>query len=327
MICIILSAILAVALLAGCSRQSGGNEEEKSTKIKIIATIFPEYDWVRNILGEREDDVELILLMDNGADLHNYQLTADDILDMSDCDLFICVGGESDERIMDAFEKNRKETAIEINLMEVLGDHIKEEETVEGMEEEDEHDHDHDEEETEYDEHVWLSLDNAEEACEAIADALIKADPENREIYLSNLERYKTKLDELDDRYEAVISASPVRMLVFRDRFPFRYLVDDYGLSYYAAFAGCSAETEASFETVIFLAETVDRNELGCIMKIESSDGRIAAAVRENTADKDQEILTLDSMQSKTMKDVMNGDTYLDTMEGNLEVLRKALSK
>lgn len=318
--------MIAASLLIGCSSDNG-SEDVQEKKIKIITTIFPEYDWVRNIMGEKADNAQLILLMDNGADLHNYQLTADDILDMSDCDIFIYVGGESDKTLMDAFHKNRKDSAIEVNLMGVLGDSIKEEELVEGMEDDHDHDEDHDHsEETEYDEHVWLSLENAEDACEAIADALIRVDPENRETYLANLKSYTDRLDELDERYETVAASAKVRTLVFRDRFPFRYMVDDYDLGYYAAFAGCSAETEASFETIIFLADMVDRYDLGYIMKIESSDGKIAEAVKDNTTSKDQKILTLDSMQSKTMKDIEDGATYINIMEGNLEVLREALS-
>ncbi|MBQ3393580.1 MAG: zinc ABC transporter substrate-binding protein, partial [Oscillospiraceae bacterium] len=294
----------------------------KEKKIKIIATIFPEYDWTRNILGEMEDEVELILLMDNGADLHNYQLTADDMLAMGDCDIFIYVGGMSDRTLMEAFDRNGNSSAVKVDLMEVLKDEIREEEQVEGMEPEDEHDED-----TEYDEHVWLSLNNAKKSCEAIAEALISVDGEHKDVYLSNLEKYTAKLDELDERYENAVESSDVRLLVFRDRFPFRYLVDDYGLGYYAAFSGCSAETEASFETIIFLSEKIDSNSLNSIMKIETSDGRIAEAVRDNTVSKNREILTLDSMQSKTMKDVLEGADYLNIMEGNLEVLKTALSR
>lgn len=322
LICLFAAAMIALLSLAGCSGTGEKNGEAKEKKIKIIATIFPEYDWTRNILGEMEDEVELILLMDNGADLHNYQLTADDMLAMGDCDIFIYVGGMSDRTLMEAFDRNGNSSAVKVDLMEVLKDEIREEEQVEGMEPEDEHDED-----TEYDEHVWLSLNNAKKSCEAIAEALISVDGEHKDVYLSNLEKYTAKLDELDERYENAVESSDVRLLVFRDRFPFRYLVDDYGLGYYAAFSGCSAETEASFETIIFLSEKIDSNSLNSIMKIETSDGRIAEAVRDNTVSKNREILTLDSMQSKTMKDVLEGADYLNIMEGNLEVLKTALSR
>ena len=322
LICLFAAAMIALLSLAGCSGTGEKNGEAKEKKIKIIATIFPEYDWTRNILGEMEDEVELILLMDNGADLHNYQLTADDMLAMGDCDIFIYVGGPSDRTLMEAFDRNGNSSAVKVDLMEVLKDEIREEEQVEGMEPEDEHDED-----TEYDEHVWLSLNNAKKSCEAIAEALISVDGEHKDVYLSNLEKYTAKLDELDERYENAVESSDVRLLVFRDRFPFRYLVDDYGLGYYAAFSGCSAETEASFETIIFLSEKIDSNSLNSIMKIETSDGRIAEAVRDNTVSKNRDILTLDSMQSKTMKDVLEGADYLNIMEGNLEVLKTALSR
>ena len=180
-------------------------------------------------------------------------------------------------------------------------------------------------EEKEYDEHVWLSLKNTKQLCNAIAEALEEIDPERADIYDANMVAYEEKLDDLDAQYQETVDNAKQKTLLFGDRFPFRYLVDDYGLSYYAAFAGCSAESEASFETISFLAKKVDELGLKNIMTIEKSDQKIAKTIIENTATKDQKILTLDSMQSTTSDDIANGETYLSAMEKNLEVLKEAL--
>ena len=181
------------------------------------------------------------------------------------------------------------------------------------------------EEEPEYDEHVWLSLKNAKVICDAIEKDLADLDPDNADAYAKNLEDYTGQLDALDQEYQTAVDAAPQKTLLFGDRFPFRYMVDDYGLTYYAAFVGCSAETEASFETITFLAQKVDELGLKNIMTIEKSDQKIAKTIRDNTKNKDQNILTLDSMQSTTSDDVKNGETYLSAMKSNLEVLKEAL--
>ena len=180
-------------------------------------------------------------------------------------------------------------------------------------------------EEKEYDEHVWLSLKNAQILCKAIAEALETVDPEHKDVYATNVDAYLEKLSSLDSQYQDAVANASQKTLLFGDRFPFRYLVDDYGLSYYAAFAGCSAESEASFETISFLAKKVDELGLKNIMTIENSDQKIAKTIRDNTKDKNQEILSLDSMQSTTSEDVKNGTTYLSVMESNLDVLKKAM--
>ena len=181
------------------------------------------------------------------------------------------------------------------------------------------------EEEPEYDEHVWLSVKNAEVLSKAIADALEKADPDHKDIYQENASAYSEKLKDLDAKYQEVVDGASQKTLLFGDRFPFRYLVDDYGLSYYAAFVGCSAESEASFDTISFLANKVDELGLKDIMAIENSNQKIAKTIIENTKEKNQKILTLDTMQSTTSDDVKNGTTYLSVMEKNLEVLKEAL--
>ena len=344
-----LAAAMAVFCLAGCGQSNSDSdsavqpveesteettnetadvpaEETATGKIKVVTTIFPEYDWVRQIAGDQASNMELTMLLDNGVDLHSYQPTADDIMKISDADLFIYVGGESDGWVDGALKEAVNQNMQVINLLEVLGNSVKEEEVVEGMEaEEEEESEEGEEEELEYDEHVWLSLRNAETLCSAIAEALDKVDSANKEIYDANLAAYEEELQNLDTQYQETIGQAPQKTLLFGDRFPFRYLVDDYGLNYYAAFVGCSAETEASFETISFLAKKVDELGLKNVMTIEKSDQKIAKTIIENTNDKNQSILTLDSMQSTTSEDAANGTTYLSVMEKNLEVLKEAL--
>jgi zinc transport system substrate-binding protein len=298
-----------------------------------VTTIFPEYDWVMNVLGKNPAGADVTMLLDNGVDLHSYQPTADDILKISTCDLFIYVGGESDEWVDDALKEATNKNMVVINLLNVLGDSVKEEEVVEGMQgEEDEHDHEEgaeteseEHEEIEYDEHVWLSLGNASVLVQEISDAVQKIDPEHADTYKNNTSAYIEKLNALDKEYRTAVDSAAFHTLLFGDRFPFRYLADDYALDYYAAFVGCSAETEASFETIIFLAGKLDELGLPAVLQIESADGSIARTVVENTQSKDQQILTMDSMQSTTAKDVAAGASYLSIMEKNLDVLKAAL--
>ena len=313
---------MMVCHLSACGAVNAASAASSDEKIQIVTTIFPEYDWVMNVLGDDPANAEVTMLLDNGVDLHSYQPTADDILKISACDMFIYVGGESDEWVEDALKEATNKDMVVINLLEALGDSVKEEEMVEGMQESE---HEHEEGEVEYDEHVWLSLRNAATLTDIISKELQRIDAANAQIYKNNSDAYIKKLNELDKQYSDAVSASSVKTLLFGDRFPFRYLTDDYGLTYYATFVGCSAETEASFETITFLAKKVDELLLHAVMTIEGGDHRIAETIVQNTAAKDQQILTMDSMQSTTSKDVENGTTYLSVMEGNLSVLKEAL--
>ncbi|MGI6175982.1 MAG: metal ABC transporter solute-binding protein, Zn/Mn family [Christensenellales bacterium] len=507
----LLAFILIAAAFSACDHQapsaSDPNSATNAGKFSIIATTFPQYDWIQQILGEKIEDVELTLLLDDGVDLHSYQPTVEDIAKISSCDMFIHVGGESDAWVHDALEAATNKNMIVINMMEVLGDKVKEEEIVEGMEDSHDHghgeidpddihdrplldwqgdwttiekalqsgaldeyvdhnahengndfemqksayaqrwkseyetltisdtsitfdgvsadytyigyrlvesdhggsvwygfeaqdkeagvplyiafydhgtggghdndhgheeDHDHGHESPHYhlrygnesfvaltaiegwsptyflsdatgeeiaetmsghshsheheDEHVWLSLKNAQILCGHIAEGLKKLDGANGSVYTSNTEAYNEKLAELDSAYQSTVDNATGNTLLFGDRFPFRYLVDDYGISYFAAFSGCSAETEASFETIVFLADKMDELALEHVMVIENADQSIASTVIESTESKGQNILVLDSMQSVTAQHVSSGTTYLSIMESNLEVLKKALS-
>ena len=493
---LLLALMMLAGVLAGCGKPKDAG---KAGKLKVVTTIFPAYDWVRAILGDKAENAEITMLLDNGVDLHSYQPTADDIVKISDCDLFVYVGGESDGWVKNALKSAANRNMKVINLLEVLGDSVKTEETVEGMQE-DGHGHSHDEQLTEddikdrtlsdfagawkslhpyllngdldkfcqhraeededssttkdtylekyktswqcdaekisisgntitftygdgktvsaeytyagyqpkrndegeirsvryqfettsadapkyvqfndhghepgeaehfhiyfgndgfdalmsaktnpffvkdtlsvedildelmghdhgeeADEHVWLSLKNAKTLVGAISNALQELDPDNKDTYAANAAAYIEKLSTLDGAYQSAVDGAAHKTVLFGDRFPFRYLVDDYGLGYYAAFAGCSAESEASFETVSFLAKKVDELGLPCVLTIEGKNHKLAETIVQSTAGKNQKVLTMDSMQSMTSKDVANGATYLSAMEQNLSVLKEAL--
>ena len=534
---------MAAAGLAGCGTAEKANSSEKplsksgdkegDKSFSVVCTIFPEYDWTKEILGEHADDAEITYLLDNGVDLHNYQPTADDILKISSCDLFVYVGGESDEWVENALAEANNEDMKVVELMDILGDSAKVEELKEGMQEdehehehdhskevstfeddevkdrslsdwagewqsayplvldgsldeawehksedgsmtaeeykdyytigyktdissvkidgdnitftyddgktvssdyeytgyfiqnwstgtkaamyrfeavdkesgapvyiefndhmiepekaehfhlrmsnesydaivdpegnwptffdaaltpdevcdevighghsdededeeehehedeheeehEEEHEHHHEEGEEEYDEHVWLSVKNAKNICGAIEKELEARDPANAADYKANLESYTAKLDELDNSFKTLVDSASSKTLVFGDRFPFRYFVDDYGLDYYAAFIGCSAETEASFETIAFLAEKVNELDCGTIFTLENSSKDIANSII-SASGKNAEIAELNSLQSISADDIANGTSYLSIMQKNYDVLAGVL--
>ena len=313
----IITGVLAAFMLAGCAPK----QQQNTTKLKIVATTFPQYDWIREIIGKDNTNVDLQLLMKNGGDLHSYQPTAGDIANIADANLFVYVGGESDEWVDDALkEKTNKDMKV-INMMQTLGDDIDEEE--EGLEKESE---DHDHEEIEYDEHVWLSLKRAQKIVKAIADELGELDSTNAKKYQENAEAYIAKLAALDKSYESTVNTVKNKTWIFADRMPFHYLAKDYGITTYAAFNGCSTETNASFNTIVSLAKYADELGIKHIMTIEGSDKKLAKAVIENTTDKNQDILTLNSLQSVSQSDIDKGLTYYGAMEENLKVLAQSFN-
>ena len=496
--------LLAAGILGGCGKAASSSAPAPSAlqsgnkPLKIVTTIFPEYDWVREILGDKADHAEVTMLLDNGVDLHSYQPPQMILLKSQTvtCSSMLAANRMAGWKMLERSHQQKYEV---INLLDVLKDTVKTEEAMPGMQAEEGHHHgyshfadsdvqdrslsdwdgewqsvypylqegildevmerkaengnktaeeyrayyetgyktdvskitinaenntmcfvkngveataayqykgyqiydyesgsrgvryffeatdgdadapkyvqfsDHgiapgkaehfhiyfgnegfdalsqemenwptyypmdmsgdeikedmlEHAEKEYDEHVWLSLKNAETLCSAITDALEEIDPANKDAYAANAASYLEKLAALDGEYQTVADNAARKTVLFGDRFPFRYLVDDYGLSYYAAFAGCSAETEASFETISFLAGKVDELGLPCVLTIEGAQHKIAETIVQNTAEKNQSILTLDSMQSTTSTDVANGTTYLSVMESNLDVLKQALN-
>lgn len=314
---------MLISLLASCIQKN--DDESKKT---IICTYYPHYNWTENIV-EGSQSIEVSLLVSNGNDIHSYQPTAADILKIKECEMFVYVGGDSDswvEQILESFDTTNIEV---IRLLDLLGERVKTEEIVEGMDgehDEDEHEGHSDDYEAEVDEHVWLSLKNASFLVSELSKKVIAHDSENASKYTDNAARYDAKLKDLDRQYEQMVTEAEAKTIVVCDRFPFRYLADDYDIDYFAAFSGCSAETEASFKTVIFLADKIDEYKLSRIAVIETSDKSLAKTVISETQDGTQEILVLDSIQTVSESDIASGKTYLSAMEGNLEVLRQLLN-
>ncbi len=298
----ILIYFIMMAVLVSC----GAAKTVDTGKKSIVCTTFPQYDWTMNILGDKADEWNISMLLDGGTDLHNFQPSAEDIITINTSDLLIYVGGGSDGWVEDVFKTNAAHTEL-IDLMQSLGDEVLEHHRV-------------------HDEHVWLSLENAEELCEVISYRLGIIDPHNAAVYNRNCDAYTEKLELLEERYEAAVDTAKHRTLVFADRYPFAYLCRDLDITVHAAFSGCSAETEASFEKIVELADEVDREGLSAVVVIDSSDRKIAETVISNTKTKDRTIVELDSMQSVTAADIETGVSYLSIMEKNLEALKTALN-
>lgn len=327
------SAALLAAFLTGCAKE-GGSGKNMPSKPAVIAEIGPIYEWTAAVLGENPAGIELSLLIENGVDLHSFQPTVADMIRVSDADLVLYVGGESDAWMEDAAAEAANRAQKAEALLDHLGDLRKEEEHTEGMqghhhgghEEHEDHDshedHGDHEEGPEYDEHIWLSLKNAEVLTKEIAALISELDPTNKALYEANAEIYCEKLSALETEYADAL-LSPARPLLFADRFPFLYLASDYELPYYAAFSGCSADTNASFETITFLSKKVDECGIGVILIIDESMRGLAETVRDNTSRKDQKILRLDSMQGPRPGGEEEKD-YLTIMRENLEILRMA---
>lgn len=309
----------------GCS----GTLPKTDDRLQVVCTIFPEYDWARQLtLGV--DNVDLTLLVKNGTDLHSYQPSVRDIAMIARADVFCYVGGVSDTWVNDVLDTTENRTAQLVSMAEAAD--ADEEVLAEGMQAEHEHEHDHHDDESdsheeppELDEHVWLSLRRAALACTAMKEALCKADPAHEDIYNQNCTDYLQKLQELDSDFTEMTSQAARDTIVVADRFPFRYLAEDYGLTYYAAFPGCSAETEASFETIVFLSEKVESLHLSCVLVTEGSNSSLAKTILEN-AGSDGKILTLQSLQAVSQKEIDTGVTYLSKMQENYDVLKQALN-
>ena len=333
---LVMASVLTVSAFCGCgaSRMAADSDQKEESVPKnaanaaaysIVCTTFPQYDWIRNIIGDDSDKFQLTMLLDQGTDLHSYQPTAEDIAKIADADMFVYVGGESDGWVESALKEATNKDMKVVNMLDALETAVKVEEVVPGMQAE-EGEETEEREGPENDEHVWLSLRNAVTLTDALSENIQEIDPANKEDYVENAGKYVDKLNDLDGRYALTISKGRRQAILFGDRFPFRYMADDYGLTYYAAFVGCSAESEASFETITFLAQKVDDLKLPVILTIEGADHNIAESIKNATESKNQEILTMNSMQSVTAEDVADGETYLNVMEDNLNVLSQALN-
>ncbi|MCH5159452.1 MAG: zinc ABC transporter substrate-binding protein [Clostridiales bacterium] len=314
----ILVIICCICSLVGALSACQGSDWENGN-LKVVTTIFPEYDWTMSILGEHATDVNIKNLLNSGVDMHSYQSSPADMVYIATCDLLVYVGGESDGWIEDALKQATNKDMVVIKLLDVIKDSVLDEEHKDGMQGESE-------EEVTSDEHVWLSLKRAKLCVNAIADAIKQLDAGNADDYTANTEIYCDELDKLDAEYREATSNGANKTLIVADRFPFRYLFADYGLDYYAAFSGCSAETEASFATITFLAQKVDELQAKVIIKTESGKNDIPQTIINNSRNKNQKILTLNSLQSIGAQDRDKGVNYLSIMQSNLEVLREALA-
>lgn len=330
--------LLTLVLLLGLAQPGQAAEDRK---LRIVASVFPQYDWLRNILGERLDEVELTLLQDSGVDLHNFQPSARDIMKVSSAELFVYIGGISDNWVENAVSQAVNKDIVAVNLIKALGDAVKKDISIEGMQDitrahndegpDNEHEHDHEHENTAHihdhdDEHIWLSLRNAQVLSQLLADRLSQLDPDYAAVYQTNAAAYIRELQALDSEFQSAADKAAQKTLLFADRFPFRYMMDDYGLLYFAAFAGCSAETEASFDTITFLSGKVDELELKHVLVLEGADKALASTVIDNTETKGQTMIVFNSMQSVDQAALAQGASYLGIMKENLQALIAALN-
>ena len=317
----LLSLLVICALCLSLTACGGGYERADDGKITIVAAIFPEYDWLRNLTAGSEN-VELKLLIDKGVDLHSYQPDVNDIVTISDCDVFVYTGGAGDVWVEDVIATAMNPALIAVDLMELLEQHR------DLCELGHIHDHADGDEAHEHtaDEHIWLSLVNAGYLCEELTELLCELDWDNEALYRGNLADYSEQIRALDEMYYTVLSETSHETILFADRFPFAYLMEDYGLHYHAAYEGCSAETEVSFDTFARLSDTLHGLNLPGVVVIDDSDHRIADTVIAASGDKSREIYTLQTMQAVSRRDIKNGITYLEIMEENLSVLARALN-
>ena len=314
---VILAAGIAAAAVTGCGVKQ---EEPDDGKLKIVTTIFPQYDFVRAIAGGT-GAVNVRMLLSPGEEVHSYEPTPLDIKEIQNCDLFIYVGAENDvwvDRILENMGDKRPETLRLVDLTETVA-----EESVEGMMEEKGHDHEESREE-EADEHVWTSPVKAAEITEAIAQKMAELDPANADDYLANAQDYEAKILDLDAQFRQIAENAERKILVFGDRFPIRYFAEGYGLDYFAAFPGCSSESEPSASTLAFLIDKVREEEIPVVFSIEFSNGNIARAICESTGAVQR---TYNSCHNVTKEQMENGATYVSLMSENLETIREALGE
>lgn len=324
---IFLTVFLLVISLSGCRSESSVQEQEE--KIQVVTTIFPQYDFVRQIAGEQ---VEVSMLLKPGEETHSYEPTPRDILKIQNCDLFIYVGGENDEwveEILESIDTGKFRMLRLIDCVDTVN-----EEHVEGMKEERGHNHgeeEHEHEEEDHgshktltpDEHVWTSPENAMEIVKEITKVLAELDPAQKPIYEKNERAYLDRLEALDKEFRTVVSTAKRDVLLFGDRFPFRYFADAYDLKYYAAFPGCASDTEPSAATMAFLIRKVEQEHIPVILKMELSNENIANAIAETTGAK---VKTFYSCHNLTAKEFAQGETYLSMMKKNVQTLKEALN-
>ena len=299
--------LLFILFISGCEKN------DYKSKYSIISTSFPGYDFARAVTKDSEFNVEMLLKP--GSEIHDFEPTPQDIIKIKNSDIFIYVGGESDEWIKDILKDINGKTKI-IKLMDLVETY--EEEHVEGMEDED-----HDDEEIEYDEHVWTSPTNAITMIEKIKEEIVKIDSDNKDLYEKNLNNYVLELSKIDAEIKNIVENSKRKEIIFGDRFPLRYFTEAYGLTYYAAFPGCSEATEASAKTISFLIKKVKSDKIPVVFKIELSNGKIANTIAKEANAK---VLEFHSAHNITKDDFTSGLTYIDIMRNNIKSLSEALN-
>lgn len=311
--------LLAMLTLSACKDKNKANESKvDEDKVNVVATIFPEYDFLRQIAG---DHINLTMLLKPGAESHSFEPTPKDIKNVEHASLFVYVGGDSDawvESILESIDTTDTKLVSLMNCVELV-----EEEIVEGMTPEAEEDGDEDEEEVEYDEHVWTSPKNSIVIVQKLCDTLCEIDSTNEADYRRNTNDYIKKIENLDKEFIEVVDTAKRKEIIVGDRFPFRYLVEEYGLTYYAAFPGCSTDTEANAATIAFLTDKVKNDEIPVVFHIELSNGKICDSICEETGVKSEQ---LNAVHNVTKEDFEAGITYLDMMEHNVQVLKEALN-
>lgn len=321
-----LTGLLVVTILAGCGQlgkpAGGAATPDTENRLDIVSTIFPPYDFAREVAG---DKAEVSMLLPPAAESHSFEPTPQDIIKIQNCDLFLYVGGESDEWVNEVLESMDTSKMKIVTLMDCV--ETVEEEIVEGMEEEEEEAETEEAgewelAEPEYDEHVWTSPRNAKLITQKISDALCEIDVANATVYQKNTTAYLSKLDELDGKFQNVVANAARKTIVFGDRYPFRYFSDAYGLDYFAAFPGCSTETEASAATVKFLIDKIDAESIPVVFHIELSNEKMANTISEATGAK---VLLLHACHNISKADFESGVSYLELMGRNADALKEAL--
>jgi zinc transport system substrate-binding protein len=296
-------------ILSGCA------SKKETAKYTIISTSFPGYDFARAITKDSKD-FEVKMLLKPGAEMHSYEPTPQDIINISNADIFIYVGGDSDNWIEDVLKDINTDKTKIIKLMDLVD--VVEEEHVEGMEE-----HEEEEEEVEYDEHVWTSPINAITIINKLKEEIIKVDNDNKSLYEDNSNNYTNEISNIDNEIRSLVKNAKRKEIIFGDRFPIRYFVEEYGLSYYAAFPGCSEQTEASAKTITFLINKVKNDKIPVIFHIELSNGNIAKTIADETGAK---VLEFKTAHNISQDDFDAGITYVDIMKSNIEVLKEAIN-
>ncbi len=300
----IFSFLIILLVICGC-------RNSKSNKITIVTTNFPSYDFVRSIT--KNSDIEVKMLLKPGMEMHGYEPTPQDIIDINNSKLFVYVGGESDSWIDDVLDDINKDDKSIIKLMDLVD--LRDEEIKDGM--------DAEEEDKEFDEHVWTSPVNAIKIINKLKEEIKDIDPDNNDFYEDNANKYIDEITEIDSEIRDIVNNSKRQELIFGDRFPLLYFVKEYNLNYYAAFPGCSEQTEVSAKTISFLIDKVKSDNIPVIFHIELSNNKIADTIASETGTK---VLKFNSAHNITQDEFDKGVTYVDLMKDNIKVLKEALN-